>query len=197
MTNFVNFITDRIRPTIIESYLAGAGTEEDFVGSDSSTIDYTRFGYVASVYRKMLRDDTVDTAVTDMVKVMSEYTNGDGVLNYKQKSPSGYSIADMMVYDARSDAEFSIVEMSAAMGDGFTAYLNEAMIVPSSSSMGSPLHMMVEFNLSLAISELESAAFHPVGVDESNTAMSPLMYALKRAADDNMSGDRMVTHQKD
>jgi hypothetical protein len=37
MTNFVNFITDKINPTIINAYLdEGAGSEEEFFGSDQA-----------------------------------------------------------------------------------------------------------------------------------------------------------------
>ncbi len=194
MTNYVNFLTDKIRPAIVQAYLDGPGTAEDFINSDSSTIDYTKFGYTASVLRNMFRNGSADEDVLAIVNTISSYENADGLPNYKQRSSSGYSIADMMIYDARSDLEFSIVEMATAMDEGFVDYFNDIVLVPSSSSVGSALHMMVEFKLGVALEELSSEAYQLSAEDEQNTSISPLFYALKRAADDNMSSERVAIY---
>ena len=71
MTNFVNFLTDTIRPAVVNAYINGPGTDEDFFGSDSSTMDYTKFGYTAAVFRKMIRAGKATPEVKDIVNYIA------------------------------------------------------------------------------------------------------------------------------
>ncbi len=192
MTNFVNFITDKIRPSIVQAYLDGPGTEDDFIGSDSSTMDFTKFGYVAAVYRNMLRNGTADDDVKDVVKNIALYENPDGVVNFKMKSSSGFSIADMMVYDARNDPYFIASDIATAVGVDFMDFFIESVMQPVSNGMGNAIHMMIEFKLQKALLEMPSVVFVPdVDGDDMNDTIYPFMYALKRAADSGMEQSRM------
>ncbi len=194
MVNFVKFITDEIRPATIDAYLSSVGTTDEFVGSDSSTADYTKFGWIASVYRNMLRANTVTPEVTAIVSQIAKYES-DEAKNYELKSPSGFTIADTMVYDARNDPAFSINAMNDAIGGGdFNSFFYSIVGVPSRNNSGSALHMMIEYNLDIALVELPASVFIRDGSDYSSTQMSPLLYALKRAADEDMTGPRKVTY---
>lgn len=194
MTNYVNFLTDKIRPAVVQAYLDGPGTPEDFMGSDSSTMDYTKFGYTLCILRRMIQDGSASTEVKDIVKTLSAFENSDGLKNYEQKSASGYSIADMIVYEARGDTDFSINALAEGVADGFMDYFNSIAIKQASSVVASPIHMMIEFMHATALSELSEEAFIPSDTDNSMDMMSPLAYALKRAADNGMTGDRLAIY---
>ena len=193
MTNFVNFVTDKIKPVILRSYLNGAGDDIEFTGSDASTSDYTKFGYLCSVYRSMLRDGTDTDDVRSFISDVSAFVDEDGTPNYKNISPPGYTIAEMSVYDARNDKLFKISDLTNVIGgDSFDFYVSSCK-TPAQSNVGTAVHMMIEYGLDLAIGELPAEAF--LGTSSSNRALSPFMYALKRASDENMSGERMATYQ--
>lgn len=192
MTNFVNFITDKIRPPIIQAYLDGPGTDQDFIGNDSSTMDYSKFGYIAAVYRKMLRSGKATPEVKQIVTYVANLDN-DGDKNYKTISSSGYDISDMTVFDARNDPFFSVNELADAVGDAdFFDYYVDVARKPVSSGMGSAIHMMVEFQHNIALQEMPSSAFAYSEEDEKQT-IGPYMYALKRAADSDMESSRLTT----
>jgi len=194
MENFVNFITDKIKPHVIRAYLDGAGTDADFFGSDSSTMDFTKFGYVASVYRKMLRKGTVNQDVKDIVKYIGNIAI-DRKLNYKEKSPSGYRIADMMVFDAQNDPFFKISELTSVVGEDFKEYVFGIINTSPSDGLATPLHMMIEFGLNQAIAEVPAKAFqYNPDLNKNQGILGAFGYALKRLADSNNDEDRLNTY---
>jgi hypothetical protein len=195
MDNYVNFITDKINPSVINAYLDGPGTPDDFVGSDSSTMDYTKFGYTAAVYRQMLRSGKASADVVDVVRMIANFTDEDGNPNYKLRSSTGYSIAEMMVYDGRNDVFFAPSDIASVVGGDFMGFFAEAAVMPASDGVGNALHMMVEFKQQKAISEMPPELFRSESTSETATkVMSPYMYALKRAADSGMESERVSVY---
>jgi len=194
MTDFVNFITDKIRPEIIQAYLDGPGTEEDLYGTDSSTADFTKFGYVAAVYRDMLRKGTATESVKEMVGFIGNIEK-DGVKNYEVKSSTGYSIAEMMVYDGRNDSEFCFSDVGVAVGDDFMDYVRGCVVQSAGSSTATPAHMMVEYKLVKALSEFGEDTFKAQVGPDAPAYLGSFLYSLKRYSDSNGDVDRRTVFE--
>ena len=194
MTNYVNFIKGKIRPAIIQAYLDGAGTEADFIGEDSSTGDYTKFGYTLAVAKEMVDEGTANNDVKAIVSQLSGYTDQNNKKNYQIKSSSGYSTLDMLIFSARNDQSFTFASMDDFFVDSIMAYVNSNIMVSASATTAAPMHMLVEFMQNAAIGEVSADALANENVGDTHGMVSPLLYALKRAADNNMSADRLATY---
>ena len=190
MTNFVNFIEDRIRPVIIQAYLDGPGTEADFIGSDGSTRDYTKFGYLLSVYYDMINEETTTSAITGIVKTISAYQDDNNVPNYMQKSSAGYNILETMVYSERNNSGFLFSNLYDALPVEFVGFMNESLQEQASSTFGSAMHMMIEYGHAAGLNEIADDAFDTSKRGVDYMTLTPLMYALKKYTENIADSNR-------
>ena len=187
MENFVNYITDTINPTIINDYISGPGTSDEFVGSDPSTADYTKMGWIMSCYRRMKEANTVDQAVKDVINQLSGYSDSNGVKNYALLSPSGFNLAQQMVYDNKSVPDFSFTD-SKDIITGFSSYLDDNVGSAQNSGGQSALHMIIDLGMADAIPGLITSYGTQSTDAETSSILSPYYLALKKKSEDEVSG---------
>ena len=185
INNFVDFITDTISPDIINDYLEnGGGSPSDFVGSDESTMDYTKAGWMLKCYMDMLNKGQVTSDVTDVTRMIMNFDCLDGKKNYECISPSGYNLLQMMAYEARQYPDFVIDDVSDILDiDHLLANYHQ-----TARSVGQQtfVHMIAEFMEDKLISSIDEGDIS-VGkqVDDGvqNRLIAPYYLALKNTGD--------------
>jgi len=186
MENFVNFITDTINPALIDEYLLAEGTEADFTGSDASTADFTKIGWIMSCYRNMKEAGTADAEVDAMVARLATINTDNGI-NYELLSQSGFNIIQQMVFDARGQTDFTFNDAIAVI-PGFEAYLNANLSAAANPGGQSALHMMIDFGMVDAINSV-GGDYGSQSTDVfTSKVLAPYYLAIKKKYEDQLSG---------
>ncbi len=176
INNFVNFITDTITPPIINDYGVSC---PDFCGNDSSTGDYTKLGWVFKCYLEMKDNGLVDASVTSVVQSIAGVNNISSL-----RSQSGFNILQILVFERRSDKEFSLnTDLGISCED-----IKALSHVADNSGGQTALHMCVDYGMSTLLSELGvSGTGHIDSQDRTGDFISPWGLGIMKGAEEIVS----------
>lgn len=191
INNFVNFITDTITPPVIDQYSGGTLSCPDFCGSDSSTAEYTKLGWVYKCYMDMVKRGLVDAEVDSFVQSMQELDKNNIEL---LRSPSGFNILQIIIFDRRSEKDFTLANgLSVANIED----LRSVMYTADNPGGQTAMHMAVDYGLKDLVYEL---GIDDVGhIDDPGRAgefLSPWSLAMVRGAEEIISGSQ-TTNRRD
>ncbi len=145
INNFVNFITDTITPPIIDSYPGGISCP-DFCGSDSSTADYTKLGWVFKCYMEMKEQNLVDSEVTRVTQAIADVNDIPTL-----RSQTGFNILQVLCYEKRGDKEFSIANNLDGISQ--SEILSLALVADNPGGQ-TAFHMAVDYGLKELVDEI-------------------------------------------
>jgi len=179
--NFVNFITDTITPPIINSYGISC---PDFCGSDSSTAEYTKLGWVLACYFDMLKRNLVDQSVRDVVSAIAAVNDIENL-----RSPGGFNVLQIVLYDQRSNKDLSLIDSLPADVSG---PLLELAMVADNPGGQTAMHMAVDYGMKTVVEEMVAAGASVGRIDgagKTSTYACPWALGLMRGGEDLAVGD--------
>jgi len=186
--NFIEFATDKIHPDVFSEYRESNYSEGDFTGSDSSTLDFTKLGWVMSIREKMKRENTltsdVDTLINEMFSMESSDESGTKS-NYKTLSNGNYNLLQQLVFDNRANDDFSFdFSYISSFGEAMTALLYDKF----DDNQMSAAEMVIEFGLHNAVGALDIDKLGSESTDSiASKRFSVYMYAYQKAAAESVS----------
>lgn len=183
--NFVNFITDTITPPIINEY----GIGSDFAGNDSSTAEYTKLGWIFKCYMGMKDRGLVDS---DVINVVSDIVD---VNDYEAlRSPSGFNIFQIVIYDNRSNPDFNLTEDLDFNKSGFLDLIR----VADNPGGQTPAHMIADYGMKGLMGDIDARSdFKHFDVTSiSGDYLSPWALSIVRGAEEVLA-DTGATRKKE
>ena len=182
INNFVNFITDTITPPVIYQYAGATLGSPDFTGSDASTAEYTKLGWIYKCYGDMvaasLSDASVDSFVTSMQGLSK---NGPDIL----RSPSGFNILQIVVFSRRSNKTFTFADGMPAVD---MSKIKPLMFVADNPGGQTAMHMAVDYGMKELVVELGTDNLgHITAPGRTGDFLSPWALSMVRAGEEIVS----------
>lgn len=174
--NFVDFVGARFNAPAISSYITGAGSAVDFVGSDDSTNGFTKLAYLIYLMRKEeISGYDVTQHKTILVTIAStENPTTEKAASY-DSSVHGLNVLQLVTYIYRDDEDFSLSNFSFL--PSFDTIV-QSSIAERSGGYASAVDMAIRYGHNNTLTSVDVALFTYKGDvhrDESGGAPSLLI----------------------
>ena len=186
--NFIDFCTDKIRPSVFNEYSNSQYQSGDYTGADESTQDFSKLGWMMSVRESMKTKGTwtadVDTLINSIF-ILTHTNEAGSTDNFKTLSNGHYNVLQQLVYDNRNNEDFTLDFSYINSFEDKTAGMMNEKFEPSQMSAN---EMIVEFGLHNAASKISSANIGTRSTEQlASPALSLYMAAYKKAAIEHLT----------